>query len=98
MPDMPNLITSPTIITKLSGKKPPVTRAEVIQCFQNRSGKLLMDTREKHASNPPTLWFVALTNAGRALKIVYIHEAGKIYLRSAFEPNADELYIYKQYG
>jgi len=98
MHEMPNLITSEPILTKLGGKNPPINRTEVVQCFQNKSGKSLLDTREKHASNPPTQWFVAPTNAGRLLKVVYILRDGKVFLRSAFEPNADELYIYKQYG
>lgn len=98
MYEMPNLITSEKILTKLGEKKPPVTRSEVVQCFQNKSGNSLLDTREKHASNPPTMWFVAPTNAGRLLKIVYILKEGKVFLRSAYDPNADELYIYKQYG
>lgn len=95
---MPHLIISQKIQTKLDGKTPPVERREVIQCFQNRSGKLLFDTRPDHISNPLTLWFVAPTNAGRMLKVAYIPKDGQYYLRSAYDPNSTETAIYKKYG
>lgn len=98
MPDMPNLIISEKIQLKLDGKSPPVERREVIQCFQNRSGKLLYDTRPDHLSNPLTLWFLALTNAGRLLKVAYIPRDGNMYLRSSYDPNPTEVLIYKKYG
>lgn len=75
-----------------------VSRAEVEQCFFNVTGRLLTDVRAKHKSNPPTLWFLAPTNKGRLLKIVYIHNAPHIDLRSAFEPNAAEKEIYARHG
>lgn len=73
-------------------------RREVEQCFDNRTGRLLTDIRAKHKSNPPTLWFLAPTNKGRMLKIVYIQGDPHIDLRSAFEPNDVEIAIYAKYG
>jgi hypothetical protein len=93
-----NLIISPQIEEKLSKKNPPVTRREVEQCFENLSGGLLTDEREQHKTDPPTLWFIAKTNANRELKIAYVEEAGLIYLKSAFDPNDDERRIYLKYA
>ena len=92
-----NLKISPDILRKLSFKH-AVTRQEVEQCFVNRSGQLLMDTREKHKTDPPTLWFLALTNRSRLLKIVYIQIDSTIHLKSAFSPNETEIEIYSRHG
>lgn len=94
---MLNLRISHAVLAKLRDKH-GVGRLEVEQCFQNLTGKLLMDTREQHRTNPPTLWFLACTNQGRLLKVVYIQKAGVIHLRSAFEPNETEIGIYKRWG
>ncbi len=93
-----NLIIAPAILEKLAKKEPPVTRREVEQCFENRDGGLLIDTRERHKTDPPTQWFVAQTNCNRYLKIVFIQENGSVYLKSAFDPNQDEMRIYLKYG
>jgi hypothetical protein len=93
-----NLIISPKIAEKLSKKDPPVTRREVEQCFENICGGLLVDTREQHKTNPPTLWFIARTNANRELKIAYVLEAGLVYLKSAFDPNDEERRIYLKHA
>ena len=94
---MHNLKISPDILRKLFLKH-SVTRQEVEQCFVNRAGRLLMDAREKHKTNPPTLWFIALTNQSRMLKIVYIQIDHTIHLKSAFSPNATEIEIYSRHG
>ncbi len=69
---------------------------EIEQCFQNRQGKPLIDDREQHKTNPPTRWFLALTNDNRLLKVVYIWDGEEIYVKSAFEPNAKEIAVWKQ--
>lgn len=75
-----------------------VTRRDVEQCFENKTGRSLLDTREKHATNPPTQWFLAQTNRRRTLKVVYILLKGRVKIKSCFEPNEDEKRIYQQYG
>jgi hypothetical protein len=95
---IPNLIVSPKIEDKLAKKDPPVSVREVEQCFENRSGGVLTDTRERHKTNPPTLWFIAKTNCNRDLKIVYIADKGNIYLKSAFDPDAEEQRIYLKFA
>lgn len=84
---MHNLITSQAILDKLLDKH-QVDRREVEQCFANKCGTFLRDDREDHRSDPPTLWFVAPTNRGRLLKVVFIYRDGKVFLRTAYE--ADE--------
>ena len=87
------IIISEQIQEKLETKH-GVTQAEVHECFANRCGPLLPDTREEHASNPPTYWFISETNYGKKLKIVCITRDKNIYLRTAFPPNAAEIRIY----
>jgi hypothetical protein len=71
-----------------------VTPAEVHECFANRCGPLLKDTREEHATNPPTVWFISETNYGKKLKIACVVRDGDVYLRTAYPPNETELRIY----
>jgi hypothetical protein len=51
---MKNLVVSAAIENKLH-KKHQVSIKEVAQCFYNRDGKLLYDTRAKTKTIPPTL-------------------------------------------
>lgn len=73
-----------------------VVLAEVKQCFYNFSGqKFLEDRREQHKSDPPTLWFISETDAGRQLKICFIMNSDNTFrIKSAFEPNIEELKIF----
>lgn len=93
------LMISSAIRQKLAGKQPPVNEDDIIQCFSNRTGKLLEDMREDHQSDPPTKWFIAETDYGVKLKIVFIARPGDgIYIRTAYTPNSDEIRIYEKYG
>lgn len=92
-----SLVLSKTILEKLASKH-GVNREEVEQCFANRTGAYLQDTREDHQSDPPTLWFIADTNYGRLLKIVFIAKDGDVFIRTAYPPNEAELSIYAKYG
>ena len=94
---MQQLVMTTRVIEKLRSKH-KVDVSEVRQCFLNRSGKLLFDTREEHKTTPPTLWFIAPTNRNRLLKIVYIQDSYKVLLKSAYEPNDMECSIYRQFG
>ncbi len=94
----PNLQISPSVQAKLAGKTPPVKRDEILQCFANREGKFLLDTREDHQSDPPTRWFIAETNFGRKLKIAFIARGQVVTIRTAYDPNEDELRIYSKYA
>lgn len=94
---MKNLIVSAPTKVKLKTKH-NVTIAEVRQCFLNRKGRLLVDNRALTKTNPPTLWFLALTNRNRYLKIVYIQKNMEVHVKTAFEPNDEELAIYRLHG
>lgn len=83
---LPNLVISPAIRAKLSTKH-RVEEHEVIECFLNREGGYLQDTREEHLTDPPTDWFVAETNAGRLLKVMFILRDGNIVIKSAYDAN-----------
>ena len=88
-----NLIASPKIIEKLLDKHGLVL-AEVEEAFLNRTGHFLIDSRQEHRTIPPTMWFIAPTNRGRLLKVVFVRVDEKIYLKTAYEPNATERRIY----
>lgn len=92
-----NLVISAAIRAKLASKH-GVTEAEVRQCFENREGRLLQDTREDHQIDPPTQWFISYTNQQRKLKVVFVLKEGNVYLKTAYEPNLTELTIYSRYG
>ena len=94
---MENLFITSKVLEKLKNKH-AIVRAEVEHCFANINGDLLTDNRELRRTNPPTLWFIARTNMGRLLKIVYIQKGSEIHLKSAFEPNAIEISIYAKHG
>lgn len=94
---MKNLKISAKILDKLKNNH-GVIRSEVEQCFANRNGRLLIDDRALRKTNPPTLWFVAKTNKGRLLKIVYIQIGSEVHLKSAFDPNPAEIGIYARHG
>lgn len=91
------IIISRKIAEKLANKH-KVTADEVAQCFANREGRFLFDEREDHASDPPTLWFVAETDYGRLLKVAFVQRDGDIFLRTAYQANQAEIRIYNKHG
>ncbi|TXJ04650.1 MAG: ADP-ribosyl-(dinitrogen reductase) hydrolase [Alicycliphilus sp.] len=93
---MRNLRISQAVLDKLRDKH-NVTQREVEQCFDNIDGPLLIDDREDHKSDPPTLWFISRTNKNRLLKVMYIQRGSLVYLRSCYEPNDDEMGIYSKF-
>ncbi|MFM7025046.1 MAG: ADP-ribosyl-(dinitrogen reductase) hydrolase [Limnohabitans sp.] len=94
---MKKLVVSEAVKTKLQ-KRHQVTLREVEHCFMNMEGRLLYDNRALTKTNPPTLWFIALTNQNRKHKIVYIQKGSQVILKTAYEPNAVELDIYERFG
>jgi uncharacterized DUF497 family protein len=83
-------------------EKHGVEPKEVQQCFENRTGGFLEDTREQHQTDPPTQWFIGETNSGRKLKVVFIQRqtavGPQLDIRTAYEPNAEEIRIYEKFG
>lgn len=93
---MVNIVISAKTLEKLRTKH-QVDRREVEQCFENIAGPLLIDDREDHKSDPPTLWFISRTNSDRLLKVAYIQNGAIITLKSCFEPNEIEMRIYSKH-
>ena len=92
------LILSQTVRAKLAAKDPPVSESEIEQCFANRVGKLLIDTRAKNGTNPYTRWFIAETDFGRKLKVCFIPLESGTVVKTAYDPNVREISIYTRYG
>jgi len=89
------LIISQQVLKKIT-EKHRVSRTEVEQCFENREGGLLRDTREEHQTEPPTLWFLADTDSCRRLKVVYVQRGELVFLKTSYDANEEEKEIYKE--
>lgn len=76
-------------------KKHGVTEKEVIECLHNRDREALIDDREDHKTDPPTVWIISMTNHLRKLKLVFMVKDGRVVVKSAYEPNPEEVWIYK---
>jgi hypothetical protein len=92
-----DLLISPATAHKLKYEH-HVTEQEVRQCFANRVRETIIDDREAHRSVPPTEWFIADTNAGRRLKVVFVAVLTDevVVLRTAYPPNKSEERLYEQ--
>lgn len=66
-----NLKISDHVRNKLL-RKHGVGEQDILECFANRCGGWLRDQREKHQTDPPTVWFVSKTDRGRLLKVVFV--------------------------
>lgn len=84
-----------SVLQKLMAKH-NVAASEVIECFANRKGPSLTDNREEHRTNPPTRWFIAETDMGRKLKVVYIPIDNSFIIKTAYPANPIELEIYRK--
>ena len=85
------------VLAKLRDKH-GVSLREVEQCFENLCGMYLEDTREDHQTDPPTLWFIAPTNQGRLLKVIFIFLDGNVHIKSTFEADHEAIDIYERHG
>ena len=90
---------APQIVRKIK-EKHDVDPNEIDECFANRTGNFLEDTREQHRTRPPSQWFLSETDQGRLLKIVFIEEQshGEIHIKTAYQPDENEVRIYEKYG
>jgi len=88
---------SQSVAEKLA-KKHNVTEEEILECFANRTAGFLLDNRDEHKTDPATRWFVAQTNRGRCLKVVFIPLDQEIRIRTAYEANSEELRIYNKFA
>ncbi len=97
MPISSHITIAPAILVKLN-QKHGVTQREVEPCFDNRAGGFLEDAREDHKTDPVTRWFIGETNKGRELKVCFVIAAGAVHVKTAYEPNQDEVRIYNKYA
>jgi len=93
-----SLSISKGVKEKLAGKSPPVSGNEIRQCFLNRTGGFLEDTRAHNKTSPPTKWFISETDQHRLLKVVFIRIKTQIIIKTAYDPNTEELRIYWKYA
>lgn len=84
---------SEAVLEKLRDKH-GVSYTEVIQCFINRGGGFLEDLREDYKTNPVTEWFIAESHNGRKLKVCFVQVGTGIDVKTAYEPNSEEIRIY----
>jgi len=90
------LIVSKSIEAKLNDPTPGVSLREVQEAIANRAGKLLIDDRAEHKTNPPTYWFVAETNKGRMLKVMMVLDGNDAYLKSAYGATPTVIQIFER--
>jgi len=88
------IVISDTIRAKLHAKH-GVSPKDVRECFENRMGAFLIDDREQHRTDPPTLWFIAPNNHNRLLKVCFVPRDGTLHLRTCYPPNTAELALYE---
>jgi hypothetical protein len=91
------IVISESIRAKLQANH-DVSPKDVHECFANRTGGYLIDDRENHHTDPPTLWFIAMNNHNRPLKVCFVLRDGVVYLRTCYPPNAAEHIIYEKYA
>jgi uncharacterized DUF497 family protein len=93
---MEYVIDSQKIEEKLA--KRGITLEHIYQCFQNKVGRALHETRPQHQTIPPTLWFIARTDADRLLKIVFMYYATsqEVHIKSAYDPSPEDIERYER--
>lgn len=87
---------SPDVLEKITQRN--IRVIEIDQCFLNRDGGLCDELRPEHLTNPITQWFVAETDKGRILKIMYVPTPEGVDLKSAYEATAEIIRIYEKYA
>ena len=83
----------PSVLDKLQDKH-NVSGEEVCEAFGNLTKGFLEDTREQHATHSKTYWFIAETDMGRLLKIVFIRPKGEVIIKTAYEPSLKVTQLY----
>jgi hypothetical protein len=89
------IIISKKIEQKLNTKH-RVNRTEVEECFFNRVKGNLIDSRGDHRTKPPTEWFIAKTDSERLLKVVFVFDHGKVFIKSCFDADKESIRIYNK--
>lgn len=95
-----NISISPAVLTKLADPSHNVTKQEIVECFANRDRKFLTDNRPEHQTPIPTQWFVAETDYGRQLKVVFIYDTAiqTVIIKSAYPAEPHIVHIYEKHA
>lgn len=94
------LIVPPGIAAKIAADDHGnVTEKEVQECFANHTGGYCYDKRPQHldGDGKPSPWFVAKTNRGRILKIMFVRDGRDLYLKSAYPATDRVQQIFKRH-
>ena len=94
------LYISLKVRAKLAQVDHNVTEEEIVQCFANRYRGFCTDSRPEHQSPLPTQWFVAETDYGRRLKVMFLNDvaAKTIEIKSAYPATDEVTRIYEKYS
>lgn len=92
------MLTIYRAIQQKLANKHAVSESEVHQSWMNREGKILEEVREKNRGANPRYWFLAETDTGRLLKVVFTLDPDEEFpvIITAYEPNSSEERIYEQ--
>ena len=85
----------PNIVSKLQDKH-NVTIEEVYECFGNVSRGFVKDTREERESDKDTYFFIAETDKGRLLQVIFLWLEQTIIIKSAYEPSDSAIRAYRK--
>lgn len=77
-----------------------VTVKEVLECFANHCGPYAYEDHPEHKNDKgkATPWFVADTNHGRTLKIMFVRKGQDVHLKSAYPATENVQRIYNKYA
>jgi hypothetical protein len=81
------------VLDKLQNKH-NVSSDEVYEAFGNVTKGFLEDSREQHTTYTKTYWFIAETDMGRLLKIVFIRPNSEVIIKTAYEPSEKVIQLY----
>ena len=92
------------VSNKVADKIQDVHGVDVVEVeeafFLLGNGHLIKDRRKKNKTNPDTVWFISETLAGRLLKVVIVpfFKDGYAVLRTAYEPDDEEIAFYEAFS
>jgi len=77
-----------------------VTVKEVHECFANHCGLYASEQHPEHKNDKgkATPWFVADTNHGRTLKVMFVRRGRDVHVKSAYPANDNVQRIYNKFA
>lgn len=77
-----------------------ITVKEVHECFANHCGAYAYEQRPHHKTDKgeATPWFVADTNQGRTLKVMFVRDGSDVHLKSAYPATENVKRIYDKFA